>query len=171
VGDRRQPRRPAARGRNFFDLTPGDGEQIMAAVTWRELVFIFKETKFFVLWGEGTGADGTPTFQVREVVNAIGLVSPLAVASAVTASTSSTGAACTAPAAATRSCSQTSSSPLWTQDPDVYFRSAPINLERLDLVRAMWMMERLLSRRPDRRFHPQRPDAGLRRPAQLVDAA
>jgi hypothetical protein len=49
----------AGRGRNFLDLTPGDGEQILAAVTWRELVFIFKETKFFVLWGESTAADGT----------------------------------------------------------------------------------------------------------------
>ena len=69
------------RGRNYIDLTPGDGEKIMAAVAWRELVFIFKETKFFVLWGEGTNpTDGTPTFQVREVVNAIGLASPLAVA-------------------------------------------------------------------------------------------
>jgi hypothetical protein len=58
------------RGRNFGDLTPGDGEQIMTAVTWRELVFIFKETKFFVLWGESTNTDGTPIFNFREVVNA-----------------------------------------------------------------------------------------------------
>ncbi|HEY3186344.1 MAG TPA: hypothetical protein VGJ70_02640, partial [Solirubrobacteraceae bacterium] len=70
---------PPGRGRNFVDLTPGDGERIMAAVSWRELVFIFKETKFFVLWGEGTAADGTPTFQIREVVNAVGLASPQAV--------------------------------------------------------------------------------------------
>jgi hypothetical protein len=66
VGDRR---RKLGRGRNFIDLTPGDGEQIQAAVTWRELVFIFKETKFFVMWGESTAADGTPVFNVREVVN------------------------------------------------------------------------------------------------------
>jgi hypothetical protein len=63
----------SGRGRNFVDLTPGDGEQIMAAVTWRELVFIFKETKFFVMWGESTAADGTPVFNFREVVNNVGL--------------------------------------------------------------------------------------------------
>ena len=51
----------------------------MAAVTWRELVFIFKETKFFVLWGEGVGTDNNPTFQVREVVNSVGLRSKLGV--------------------------------------------------------------------------------------------
>src|ERR1044072_673525 len=33
----------SGRNRNFIVLTPGDGEQIMAAVSWRELVFIFKE--------------------------------------------------------------------------------------------------------------------------------
>jgi hypothetical protein len=70
----------SGRGRNFVDLTPGDGEQIMAAVTWRELVFIFKETKFFVMWGESTAADGTPVFNFREVVNNVGLARRLAVA-------------------------------------------------------------------------------------------
>src|SRR5262245_19164836 len=35
---------PPQLGRNYIDLTPGDGEYIVAAVTWRELVFIFKQT-------------------------------------------------------------------------------------------------------------------------------
>ena len=42
----------SGRGANYVDLTPGDGEQIMAAVTWRDLVFVFKESKFFVFYGE-----------------------------------------------------------------------------------------------------------------------
>jgi hypothetical protein len=70
----------SGRGRNFLDLTPGDGEQIMAAVTWRELVFVFKETKFFVMWGESTAADGTPIFNFREIVNSTGLASKQSVA-------------------------------------------------------------------------------------------
>ena len=32
--------------------------------------------------------------------------------------------------------------PMWTQDPDVYFQSEPINLARMDLPRALWHMER-----------------------------
>jgi hypothetical protein len=134
---------PPLRGRNFIDLTPGDGEKIMAAVTWRELVFIFKETKFFVFWGESTGSDGTPTFQVREVVNAIGLASPQAVSvgrdgvyfmnrGGVYRTTGSDPVLLSDVIA-----------PMWTQDPDVYFQSSPINLARLDLPRMLWHMERL----------------------------
>ena len=133
---------PPVRGRNFIDLTPGDGESIIAAVTWRELVFIFKQTKFFVLWGEGTGADGTPTFQVREVVNSIGLASAQAV------SVGRDGVYFMN----RRGVYRTNGgdpvllsdivSPMWEQNPDAYFRSQPINLAALDRVRALWMMER-----------------------------
>jgi hypothetical protein len=108
----------------------------MAAVTWRELTFIFKETKFFVLWGEGTGADGTPTFQVREVVNAIGLVSPLAVAVGRDGVYFFNRRGVYRTSGGDPVLLSDIVSPMWTQDPDVYFRSAPINLERLDLVRA-----------------------------------
>ena len=132
-----------ARGQNYIDLTPGDGEQIMAAVTWRELVFIFKETKFFVVWGEGQAADGTPTFQYREVVNSIGLASKLAV------SVGRDGVYFINRRGVYRTTGQDPVlisdivSPMWTQDPDVYFQSHPINLARLDLPRLLWNMERV----------------------------
>jgi hypothetical protein len=137
------PSNRPARGRNYIDLTPGDGERIMAAVTWRELVFIFKETKFFVLWGEGQLSDGTPTFQVREVVNAVGL----AAAQAVTVGRDGVYFV------NRRGMYRTNGgdpqllsdivNPMWTQDPDVYFKSSPINLAALDKVRLLWHMEKV----------------------------
>ena len=142
----------------------------MAAVTWRELVFIFKETKFFVLWGEGVGADSNPTFQVREVVNNVGLRSRAqASPSAATASTSSTAAASTAPPAATPCCSSDIVSPLWTQDPELYYQGAPINLARLDSSGCSGTWSSCLRRRSRPAPNAQRPAAGLRHPARLVD--
>ena len=133
----------ATRGRNFIDLTPGDGERIMAAVTWRELVFIFKESKFFVMWGEGAGADGTPTFQVREVVNNIGLASAQAVAVGRDGVYFMNRRGVYRTNGGDPVLLSDLVSPLWTQDPDVYFQGSPINLSRLDLPRMLWHMERL----------------------------
>lgn len=133
---------PPVRGRNFVDLTPGDGEYIIAAVSWRELTFIFKQTKFFVLWGEGALADGTPTFQVREVVNNVGLASSLAVTVGRDGVYFFNRRGVYRTNGGDPVLISDVITPMWTQDPDVYFESLPINLARLDLVRAMWMMER-----------------------------
>jgi hypothetical protein len=130
------------RGRNFIDLTPGDGEYIMAAVTWRELVFIFKQTKFFVLWGESVGAEGTPTFQVREVVNSIGLASAQAVSVGRDGVYFMNRRGVYRTSGGNPELLSDVISPMWTQDPDVYFQSRPINLAALDQVRALWSQER-----------------------------
>ena len=132
-----------ARGRNFGDLTPGDGESIMTAVTWRELVIIFKESKFFVLWGESPAADGTPVFNFREVVNNVGLASKKAVA------VGRDGVYFFNRRGIYRTTGQDpvllsdKISPLWTGDPDVYYQGNPINLARLELVRMEWHQEQL----------------------------
>jgi hypothetical protein len=55
---------------NYVDLSPGDGEEITALVTWREYVFAFKETKFYVFYGNDTDATGEPIFNVRGVYGA-----------------------------------------------------------------------------------------------------
>lgn len=133
---------PSGRGRNFIDLTPGDGEYIIAAVTWRELVFIFKQTKFFVLWGEGIGANSTPTFQVREVVNNVGLACPQAVAVGRDGVYFMNRRGVYRTSGGDPVLLSDVISPMWTQDPDPYFRSSPINLGQLDRVRALWAMER-----------------------------
>ena len=131
------------RGRNFGDLTPGDGEQIMAAVTWRELVFIFKETKFFVLWGEGTASDGTPVFNIREVVNSVGLASRLAV------NVGRDGVYFLN----RRGVYRTNGSdpvllsdklaPLWLGGIESYYQGEQINIAQIALARMCWHMEQL----------------------------
>lgn len=60
---------------NYVHLTPGDGEQIMGMIAWRELLFVFKETKFFVFYGESTDSTGNPVFNKRAVTSGVGLAS------------------------------------------------------------------------------------------------
>jgi hypothetical protein len=64
---------------DFLQLTPGDGEAVQAVIEWRELVFIFKESKFFVVYGESVDAGGDPIFDYRPVDTGVGLASPRAV--------------------------------------------------------------------------------------------
>lgn len=59
---------------DYVDLTPGDGERISALAVWREFVFAFKETKFFVFGITSTSGTGTPTFNYRAVRMGIGNV-------------------------------------------------------------------------------------------------
>ena len=63
---------------NYVQLTPGDGEQIQAAMRWREYLFVFKESKFFVFAGEGTDSSGNPVFDYRPVDTGVGMVGPRA---------------------------------------------------------------------------------------------
>jgi len=139
---------PSKRQRNWIDLTPGDGEQIMAAVAWRELTFVFKETKFFVIWGETTAVDtatgGVITdFQVREIVNAVGLASRMAVTVGRDGVYFMNRRGVYITRGDQPDLLSDAVGPMWTQDPEIYFRSSPINLARLDLARVHWHMERL----------------------------
>lgn len=52
---------------NFVQLSPGDGETITAVVSWREQLFVFKQTKMFIFSGEGTDSTGQPVFDFRSV--------------------------------------------------------------------------------------------------------
>lgn len=61
---------------NSIQLTPGDGEAIQGCIAWQNFVFVFKETKFFVFYGNGTDANGNTVFNVRPVANGFGCVSP-----------------------------------------------------------------------------------------------
>jgi hypothetical protein len=133
----------SGRGRNFGVLTPGDGEQIMAAVTWRELVFIFKETKFFVLWGESTAADGTPVFNFREVVNNVGLSAKQAVTVGRDGVYFMNRRGVYRTNGGDPVLLSDKIRPLWTGDPDVYYRGDPINFAQLPLARMAWHDEQL----------------------------
>ena len=65
---------------SYVDLTPGDGEEIMGVATWRDMVFVFKQTKFFVFYGQSVDDDGEPVFNYRPVDAGVGLVSARAIA-------------------------------------------------------------------------------------------
>jgi hypothetical protein len=67
---------------NFVQLTPGDGETITACIAWREFVFVFKQTKFFVFYGNSTDSAGNPIFNYRPVDAGVGAVGPRAVVAA-----------------------------------------------------------------------------------------
>jgi hypothetical protein len=57
---------------DYVDLTPGDGENVRAVVAWQELVFVFKRTKFFVIYGTSTDSTGSPVFNYRPVLSGVG---------------------------------------------------------------------------------------------------
>lgn len=50
---------------NSVSLTPGDGEAIKGLVRWRDLLFVFKQTKFFVFYGESVDETDNPIFNYR----------------------------------------------------------------------------------------------------------
>lgn len=51
----------------YLQLNPGDGEEITGLEVYGGQVFIFKETKFFVIYGISISEEGRPTFNYREV--------------------------------------------------------------------------------------------------------
>lgn len=57
---------------NFVDLYPNDGEIITAMVAWRDLLFVFKESRFFVFYGNSTDSAGNPVFNFRIVDTGVG---------------------------------------------------------------------------------------------------
>lgn len=59
---------PEVYGANdFVDLSPGDGEEISAMAQWNNLMFVFKNTKFAVFYGENTDDEGNTEFVYRMV--------------------------------------------------------------------------------------------------------
>ena len=70
---------------NYVDLTPGDGELILAIANFANQTFVFKQTKFFVFFGQSTDGTGEPIFNYRTFDTGIGDY------------TGTTGAACTGP--------------------------------------------------------------------------
>lgn len=64
----------------FIQFTPGDGEKVQAVVAWREFVFVFKESKFFVVTDTAVDSEGKPEFVFQPVETGVGLASPRAIA-------------------------------------------------------------------------------------------
>lgn len=131
------------RGNYHVDFTPGDGQYVDAGATWRELVFIFKQTKYFVLWGEAVAPDTTSYFQVREVVNNVGIAGPNALAVGRDGVYFLNYRGVYQTTGGDPKLISDAITPMWAHDLDVYFESEAINLSRLDLVRMWWHQERL----------------------------
>lgn len=64
---------------NYIQLSPGDGEKIAALVAWRGFIFAFKQSKFFVFYGESLDSSGNPVFNYRAVDVGEGVSGPYAV--------------------------------------------------------------------------------------------
>jgi len=61
---------------NSEQFAPGDGEEIQGVISWGEFTFVFKETKYFVIWGVSADGRGNPVFNYRTVDTGVGLVAP-----------------------------------------------------------------------------------------------
>ena len=61
---------------NHVRLDPGDGERIAGLVSWRDRLFAFKQSKFFVFWGNSENANGSPNFNWREESVGVGAIAP-----------------------------------------------------------------------------------------------
>lgn len=76
-----EPGNPLAwSGFAYAQLRPGDGEQIMAACSWRDLTFVFKESAFFVFGMPSTNSEGRPYLNRKTIDTGIGCAAPHAVA-------------------------------------------------------------------------------------------
>jgi hypothetical protein len=67
---------------NYVDLHPNDGETIQAMLAWGNLLFVFKQSKFFVFYGNSTNAAGDPIFNYRAIESGVGVVAYDAAAAA-----------------------------------------------------------------------------------------
>jgi hypothetical protein len=61
---------------DYVDVTPGDGEYVVNLTSYRDLVFAFKQTKFFVFYGNDTSSTGTLVPKYRSVDAGIGCACP-----------------------------------------------------------------------------------------------
>ena len=52
---------------DYVQVGLNDGEPITGMVTWREFLFVFKQTRMFVFYGISIDADGLPIFNYRAV--------------------------------------------------------------------------------------------------------
>jgi hypothetical protein len=57
---------------DYVDLMPGDGEQIVGMENFREYVFAFKESAFYVFYGNSTDATGGAVFNYRTIRHNLG---------------------------------------------------------------------------------------------------
>lgn len=57
---------------DYVDLMPGDGEPIVGVANFREFLFVFKQSAFFVFYGNSTDSSGGTVFNYRTVRHGLG---------------------------------------------------------------------------------------------------
>lgn len=65
---------------HYVDCQPGDGEHITGMVAWRDKLFVFKQTKYFVFYGTNADENGNPVFNKTDVFDrqgTLGIGSPV----------------------------------------------------------------------------------------------
>lgn len=65
---------------NYVDLTPGNGERIVAIASYGTLTIVFKKSSYYVFYGNGVDGSGNPIFNYKPVFTGIGCISPQGVA-------------------------------------------------------------------------------------------
>lgn len=58
---------------DIVDIAPGDGESIVAMVTWNNMLFVFKNTKFALFYGVDTDNDGSAIFNYHMIDYGVGV--------------------------------------------------------------------------------------------------
>lgn len=58
---------------NFVDLFPNDGENITAMVAFGTQLFVFKQSRFFVFYGNSVASDGSSVFNYRVIDTGVGV--------------------------------------------------------------------------------------------------
>lgn len=59
---------------NWVLLDPGDGETIQGMVAWNNDLYIFKQSKYFIVYGTSPDSSGNPIFNYRAVRKNVGSV-------------------------------------------------------------------------------------------------
>lgn len=67
---------------DYVELAPGDGEVLSAMVSWREMLFAFKQSRFWVFTGNATTSTGGAIFTNRVVDAGLGASNGYAVCAA-----------------------------------------------------------------------------------------
>jgi hypothetical protein len=124
-------------------FSPGDGEELIAACVWRDRIFVFKQSKFFVIYGTTVDSSNATTFDFYAVDTGVGAHSPLGVCAGTDGVYfvdrkgvyKTTGQDPVRISAAV--------DPLFLGGPMPYFSGSPVDLGAIEKAAVHWHRERL----------------------------
>lgn len=128
---------------DYVDLTPGDGEGIVALVNYNNEMFAFKASKFFRFYGNSTDSDGVTEFNYQAIYSGVGPVSPQQVVSSPDGIyfVARDGIYLTTGGVPTRITDQVEA--IWSGNTSSFFASSAMNLSKFASVALTYMNGRL----------------------------